>query len=551
MAIDQRDITSQLRMMDDRALQQYAAMHKSDPYIFPLAFQESQNRQKVRMNSQARMAGQEQPKVADAALMAMTPEEQGIGRLPAPNIQHMADGGIAGYGDDEQGMATGGMGGMFNFAQQSEPVVRMAAGGPIKMSAGGDVDAARARRRAAQDALYKFGLKQRRDDPEGFQAAQQELNSAEAELKAAEAAYAAEASGSGLNRPATSRKDVGAATTAALAEKYPPSQATLAKNYPGVTPGFEQMPAEASDVPSAKTNTQPSAANKPAPAAPAKPAAPAVEAAPAAPALPAYTAKTPEEIRKTADLMAKPELEEIQNAYKPYAEQFGQERTRLAAREKGNLGDALMRAGLGMMAGKSQFAMQNIGEGGLQGLNAYQEATRADDAARKALMQSEMQMAAAQRAERQGARKDAVSLAHQAEQSQQVATQLGQKSQEIKNTEAYQQGVLEHYKRADAAAMLSAQNRGAGAGANENKLILNALVKERDDIAKQLDPKANPFIHLSKNAAEKARLVARRNQLNAAIAGMTPEGTIPAGQMPAGSPTGSGGGDRVIDFTKI
>jgi hypothetical protein len=53
MAIDQRDITSQLRMMDDRALQQYAAMHKNDPYIFPLAFQESQNRQRVRMDGQA------------------------------------------------------------------------------------------------------------------------------------------------------------------------------------------------------------------------------------------------------------------------------------------------------------------------------------------------------------------------------------------------------------------------------------------------------------------------------------------------------------------
>ena len=137
MAIDQRNISSQLRMMDDRTLQKYAAMHKSDPYIFPLAFQESQNRQKIRMSGQAQMGGQEMPKVNDAALMAMAPqdappEEQGIGRLPAPNMQRMADGGIAGYGDDdEQGMATGGMGGMFNFAQQSEPVMRMSGGGHI------------------------------------------------------------------------------------------------------------------------------------------------------------------------------------------------------------------------------------------------------------------------------------------------------------------------------------------------------------------------------------------------------------------------------------
>jgi hypothetical protein len=46
-------------------------------------------------------------------------------------MQRMADGGIAGYEDDEEGMATGGMGGMFNFAQQSEPVVRMSGGGHI------------------------------------------------------------------------------------------------------------------------------------------------------------------------------------------------------------------------------------------------------------------------------------------------------------------------------------------------------------------------------------------------------------------------------------
>jgi hypothetical protein len=57
------------------------------------------------------------------------PENQGIAQIPTPNMQGLADGGIAGYEDDEEGMATGGMGGMFNFAQQSEPVVRMAGGG--------------------------------------------------------------------------------------------------------------------------------------------------------------------------------------------------------------------------------------------------------------------------------------------------------------------------------------------------------------------------------------------------------------------------------------
>ena len=130
-------ITSQIAMLPDAALKQMAMMHKSDPYVLPLIISEDGRRKQMRQAAQAQMAGMPQPKVADAALaqMGQLPEEQGIGQLPTPNIQRMADGGIAGYGDDANegygmgGMATGGMGGMFNFAQQSEPVLRMAGGG--------------------------------------------------------------------------------------------------------------------------------------------------------------------------------------------------------------------------------------------------------------------------------------------------------------------------------------------------------------------------------------------------------------------------------------
>jgi len=129
MAIDQRDVSSKLRFMDDRALQQYAAMHKNDPYIFPLAFQESQNRQKLRMQQQAQAGAQPQPKVADQALAQMMPEEQGIATLPAQNMQGMADGGIAGYeGYDEEPQQFG-----------QEPVLRMAEGGVARYQAGGNI----------------------------------------------------------------------------------------------------------------------------------------------------------------------------------------------------------------------------------------------------------------------------------------------------------------------------------------------------------------------------------------------------------------------------
>jgi hypothetical protein len=151
--INVNQITSTLRGLPDPALQQYAMMHKGDPYILSLAVSESNQRKQMRMAAQAKAAGQEMPKVADAAVASMgaqpvmteyggqlqtgsggrvqteLPEDQGIARIPTPNMRGMADGGIAGYEDDEEGMATGGMGGMFNFAQQSEPVVRMAGGG--------------------------------------------------------------------------------------------------------------------------------------------------------------------------------------------------------------------------------------------------------------------------------------------------------------------------------------------------------------------------------------------------------------------------------------
>jgi hypothetical protein len=121
-------ITSVLRMMGDTQLAQYAAMHKNDPYIFPMAFEESNMRKQVRAQEQAKMAGQPQQKVADQALAAMAPEDSGIGALAAPNMQHMADGGIAGYAD----------GGEFNYSGADDgPLVRMAEGGIAHFQQGG------------------------------------------------------------------------------------------------------------------------------------------------------------------------------------------------------------------------------------------------------------------------------------------------------------------------------------------------------------------------------------------------------------------------------
>ena len=138
-------------LQPDSALQQYAMLHKNNPYILSLAKSESDRRKALRTAAQGQNAGQ-MPTVVDQNIAGMAapvmtqyggrvqtgsggrvqtelPEDQGIAQIPTPNMRGMADGGIAGYEDDEEGMATGGMGGMFNFAQQSEPVVRMSGGG--------------------------------------------------------------------------------------------------------------------------------------------------------------------------------------------------------------------------------------------------------------------------------------------------------------------------------------------------------------------------------------------------------------------------------------
>jgi len=156
--INVNQITTTLRGMADRALQQYAMMNKGNPYILSLAVAESNQRKQLRTAAQARMAAP-QPKVADAAIAGIAqeaapvdamgnvtgmaagglPEDYGIGQLPAPNMQRMADGGIAGYGDGDDVPRRNGMaqGGMYDFAQRSEPVVRMAEGGAVEFSKGG------------------------------------------------------------------------------------------------------------------------------------------------------------------------------------------------------------------------------------------------------------------------------------------------------------------------------------------------------------------------------------------------------------------------------
>jgi hypothetical protein len=98
--IDVNKITSTLAKLPDQQLQQYAQMHKNDPYIMALAMSESNRRKEMRSAGQGGM--QEQPKVVDQMVAEMAPqqlpEDMGIGQLPAGEM-NFAGGGIIAFAD--------------------------------------------------------------------------------------------------------------------------------------------------------------------------------------------------------------------------------------------------------------------------------------------------------------------------------------------------------------------------------------------------------------------------------------------------------------------
>jgi hypothetical protein len=118
-----KTLTDTMSRMQLPQLQQYAALHKNDPYIVTLALSIA-NQKKQMQAGQAGQAGMmPQPKVVDQDIAQMSPpparpmggmpqglpEDSGIGQLPAQNMQGMAAGGIVAFeeGGDVPGYATG------------------------------------------------------------------------------------------------------------------------------------------------------------------------------------------------------------------------------------------------------------------------------------------------------------------------------------------------------------------------------------------------------------------------------------------------------------
>ena len=350
------DLTAKLSMLPSNSLQQFAQLHKGDPYIMALVMSES-NRRKALQQAGQQPQG-EPPKVVDQAIASLAlPEERGIAQLPTPNMANMADGGIAGYSDDEEGYAAGGVPGYADKGAVEEELPR----GVFKMG----------------DKLMYMGVDKKLHEytPETQKPGL---------LDTAKSAWAF------ANRNANNFPTSIAAPPAPPAPPGAPTFQT--PNQQGFMPGGSTPP---------PMGPPPAPDNIPTDKAPAAPTAPRIPSV----SVPLPTAMTPQqsmdaagqfvnqrEQEINADLMARKArvqqegdknlvdyqagIAALPEAYKGYEERLKKEETGAGKEKEDAQGMAIFKAGLAMMAGSSPNAFENIGKGALAGVEDYQGALK-------------------------------------------------------------------------------------------------------------------------------------------------------------------------------
>ena len=390
--IDVNQITTTLRGLPDQALQKYAMMHKGDPYILSLAVSESNQRKQLRAAGQGQAGAMPQPKVADAAIAGMAqqqlPENQGIAQIPTPNMQNMADGGIAGY-DEDVGMADGGM---FNFAQAGGPVMSMSGGGHIPRYQGNTTDGSIVGGIPGFQAVQPRAQFTQQGAPENTPFFQRVMESLSGDNKERQLAMIEQKITQGTATPeeiaAYRNEKVKAGDAAAINAKYPQADAIRAKDFPGVKPGFEKPPA---DMPGATvadksatkkvldklgTTGGPRASGDYPTTAEGYRKRLDVLAGTAAEAKDPFAAMqadiTAEE--KAASLERKAEFEKgvtaRGEAFKGKEGRLAERETRLGKEDERNTGLALLEAGLGMMTSRGP-GLSGIAEGAKSGVASY------------------------------------------------------------------------------------------------------------------------------------------------------------------------------------
>ena len=128
-----KTLTDTMSRMELPQLQQYASLHKNDPYIVTLALSIANQKKQMKAGQDGQAGMMPQPKVIDQQLAQMSapppqqmaqalPEDQGIGTLPAQNMQNFAGGGIVAFdeGGDVPGYQSGAFTGQLTPQQIAE-----------------------------------------------------------------------------------------------------------------------------------------------------------------------------------------------------------------------------------------------------------------------------------------------------------------------------------------------------------------------------------------------------------------------------------------------
>lgn len=362
------------------------------------------------------------------------PEQAGVGALPAPNMEgmSMAHGGIIAF--DDGGDVPGYAGNEESLVEEetSSPIGRFFKNLPFMPQeysepAKQKLDAIASERRALGEKLFKlrgpFGSKQQtaqeQAEAERIQARMNELDKQLIDAKM---------SGSLETKAQERERKVRGTTDPNAGRRYKPYPTDVKKptavdptagqavTDANASPGFippEKLPASKPPTTFAPTTTRGAAPG--APAAPTTPAARKVGVEDILEAQQAISSQGDAEVRgllnkygkdTTAGIEALKKEREVGKptgeAYSAYEKALQKEETEAKGKEERNLQMALVNAGLGMMAGTSQYALENIGKGAMVGTKQYMDGIDKLETAAKKRQEAMAMIENARRAEARG-----------------------------------------------------------------------------------------------------------------------------------------------------
>jgi hypothetical protein len=347
-----------------------------------LALAESNRRKQIRQGAQ--MQAPQQPKVVDQEIAQMAqpmPEDMGIGQLPAPNMERMAEGGIVAFegGGEVPGYADG----LFNAPKVPPGAIIMGnmyidpATGERRYLPGAEPQPNPYRGMSLGDFAEK--IKDRFVDayknPSQYMSPTQIKNQAEQNrLGPLMESYAPRRSDAQQLQSDVATRSNLPDPTATVAPPTAPKFAPGGNDKRGASPlaSLVEPPAPAAKPTAglpALSTTAPTAAQAKADA------AALVDDAELRRSLENNEKFTTEAYEKLLGDYNK-KVAELPEAYKKYEERLKKEEEAASNDKDKALGMAIFQAGLGMMAGTSQYAFENIGKGALAGLDNYQSALK-------------------------------------------------------------------------------------------------------------------------------------------------------------------------------